>query len=240
MKFPVKQKSVTCISIIGFVILLTTGQGIFAAPTPNESNSRPKGKTDSSAQDAIDPNEFWWKKWDAVVKNPDDPNELAQAKLSAVITILQSQETEQSLKGKIIDKIISPIFDFELMSKLVLGRTHWPKLTPAQQKKFTELFTVRLKSSYLEKITLYKNEKIELSPAITQKTGISFSMNMLSEDNQVTVLYKLRKVDSQWKIYDVEVQGVSILLTYRSQFDDILGRGGIENVITQLETPAAN
>jgi phospholipid transport system substrate-binding protein len=51
------------------------------------------------------------------------------------------------------------------------------------------------------------------------------------------VLYKLRKVRKRWKIYDVEIQGVSILLTYRSQFDDILRNGSVEELLARLEKP---
>lgn len=241
MELPVKRKSLTCINVIwcGVWILLSAGQGVCADSTPNDVNSRPEDNATSSVADANDPDdELWWRRWDAVVKDPNDPNELVHAKLNAVITVLQSQEPEQTLKEKIIDKIISPTFDFELMSKLVLGRTHWPKLTPDEQQKFMELFTERLKKSYLEKITLYKDEKVQLAPAVVQKMGIYISMDVQSNDNKIAVLYKLRKADAQWKIYDVEVQGVSILLTYRSQFDDMLRRGSVKDVLTQLEKPA--
>jgi phospholipid transport system substrate-binding protein len=51
------------------------------------------------------------------------------------------------------------------------------------------------------------------------------------------MLYKLRKVAKRWKIYDVEIQGVSILLTYRSQFDEILSRGTVEDLLSRLEKP---
>lgn len=240
MELPVKRKSLTCINIMwcGVLVLLSLGQGIYADPTPNDINSRPEDNATSSVADANDPDELWWRRWDAVVKDPNDPNELVHAKLNAVITVLQSQEPEQALKEKIIDKIISPSFDFELMSKLVLGRTHWPKLTPDEQQKFTELFTERLKMSYLEKITLYKDQKVQLAPAVAQKMGIYISMDLQSDNNKIAVLYKLRKADAQWKIYDVEVQGVSILLTYRSQFDDMFRRGSVKDVLTQLEKPA--
>jgi phospholipid transport system substrate-binding protein len=242
MEISVKQKSVACIRSIWLVILvlLATGQGAYADQRhPNDANNQPEGKSGAAVADAGDPNELWWKKWDVVVKNPNDPNELVHAKLNAVITVIQSKELDQTLKEKIIDKIISPVFDFELMSKLVLGRTHWSRLAPTEQKKFTEMFTERLKSSYLEKITLYKDEKVQLAPAVPQKMGIYISMEVLSDSNKVAVLYKLRKAENWWKIYDVEVQGVSILLTYRSQFDDILRRGTVKDLFTQLEKSAA-
>ncbi len=242
MEVQVRRRSVARIRNIWFavLVLLAAGQGLCAdTKRPNDANNPSEGKSGSLAANTSDANELWWKKWDAVVKDPNDPNELVHAKLSAVMTVLQDKELEQATKEKIIDKIISPFFDFELMSKLVLGRANWSRLTPAEQQKFAKLFTERLKNSYLEKITLYKDEKVHLAPAVPQKMGISISMDVLSDSDKVAVLYKLRKAENQWKIYDVEVQGVSILLTYRAQFDDILRRGTVKDLFTHLEKPAA-
>jgi phospholipid transport system substrate-binding protein len=60
---------------------------------------------------------------------------------------------------------------------------------------------------------------------------------LVSQDQKVDILYKIRRLDNGWKIYDVEIQGVSVLLTYRSQFDDILSRGTVEDLLARLEKP---
>jgi len=170
-------------------------------------------------------------------KDPNDPNELLQAKWDAVIKVLQTENIDQKVKEKVIDKIISPIFDFTLMGKLALGRTHWPKLTHPQREKFTQLFAKRFKDLYREKISLYTDEKALLNPAIRKKKAIFIPMQLVSKDKKIDMLYKLRKVDKRWKIYDVEIQGVSIILTYRSQFDDILRKGTVKDILSQLEKP---
>ena len=175
---------------------------------------------------------------DADNKYPNDPNELLRINWDAVIKVLQTKDIDQKLKEKVIDKIISPIFDFTLMGKLALGRTHWPKLTQPQRKKFIQLFAKRLKDSYREKISLYTDEKALLNPAIRKKKAIFIPMQLMSKDKKIDILYKLRKVDKCWKIYDVEIQGVSIILTYRSQFNDILHKGTVEDIFSQLEKPS--
>ena len=186
-------------------------------------------------KDPNDPNGLLLAKWDAVIKDPNDPTELLRAKWDAVVKILQTKDIDQKVKEKVIDKIVSPIFDFPLMGKLALGRTHWPKLTTPQREKFTRLFIERLKASYREKITLYKDEKVLFKPAVQKKSTIHIPMVLISTDKKVTILYKLHKVDKRWKIYDMEIQGVSIILTYRSQFDDALSRGTVKDLISQLE-----
>jgi len=216
-------------------------------------------------KDPNDPNEGTPAKPDAAIADPNDLKELLQAKWDAVISVLQNKDIDQKAKEKQVSKIVSPIFDFPLMAKLALGREHWPKLTPPQQEKFSELFVERLKSSYWEKIKLYTDEKVLLKPAVQNKENkktIYIPVELISKDKKTSILYKFRKMDPApiepeienqtgkndvsstrgqlvrgWKIYDVEIQGVSILLTYRSQFNDILRSGTIKELLSQLEKP---
>ena len=250
MEISVKQKVMTCITGLWCVVLvlLVLGHNVNADEKySNDANKPPEAKTDSAAPDANHPNELWWRRWDAVVKNPNNPNELLEAKWNAVVTVLMNKELDLELKKKIIDKIMKPVFDTELMAKLALGRTHWPKLTAPQQKRFTELFTERLKNFYLDKTTLYNNEKVLFKPAIQKKNTIHIPVVLISNDKEVAILCKFHKMNETGgskmneyrKIYDVEIEGVSVLLTYRSQFDDILRRGSVKDLFDQLEKPPA-
>jgi phospholipid transport system substrate-binding protein len=246
----VKQKVVNGTAGLCCVVLflLVLGRDVGADERhPKDANEQSEGKSDSGLKDANDPNERWWSRWDASVKDPNDPNELLEAKWNAVVTVLQNKELEQKLKGKIIDKIMGPIFDTELMAKLVLGRTHWPKLTAPQQKRFTELFIEKLKNFYLDKTTLYNNEKVLFKPAIQEKNTIYIPVVLISNGKEAAILCKFHKMNETggtkmneyWRIYDVEIEGVSVLLTYRSQFDDILRRGSVKDLFDQLEKPPA-
>ncbi len=170
---------------------------------------------------------------------PNDPNELIRTKWNAVISVLQNKDLKQEAQVKKINKIVSPIFDFPLMAKLALGRKHWPKLNLQQREKFTRLFIERLKTSYREKIALYTNEEISFKPAERKSSLVYIPMELTTKDKKIAILHKLRKVDKRWKVYDVEIQGVSILLTYRSQFDDILSRGTVDDLLSRLEEPPA-
>jgi phospholipid transport system substrate-binding protein len=206
---------------------------------PNDPNELLRAKSGGVVEDPNDPNELSLSKWDAVIEDPNDPNELVRAKWDAVVKVLQAKDLDKEVKKRLINRIVTPIFDFPLMAKLVLGRRHWPKLTTPQREKFTKLFTERLKSSYLEKTKLYTGEKASLKPAVRKKTAIYIPMELISKDKEIAILYKLRKADKHWKVYDVEIQGVSILLTYRSQFDDILRRGTVKDLLSRLEKPPA-
>jgi len=173
---------------------------------------------------------------------PNDPKELLQANWDAILSVIGKKDADQQAKEKEITKIVNPIFDFQVMAQLSLGRTHWPKLTPPQREQFTKLFTERLVHSYMKKVILYTNETIIFKTAVPKKNEriIYIPVELISKDKKINMLYKLRKTDppkGEWKIYDVEIQSVSILLTYRAQFDDILRNGTIKDILSQLEKP---
>jgi len=227
-------------------VLLALGQGVDASQEgPKGSKEQPGGQSATRAKDANDPNELWWRKWDVSVKDPNNPNELLSAKWTAVLKVLQAQDLDEKTKERIVDRIVSLVFDFPLMGQLALGRAHWPKLNSAQREEFIKVFVERLKALYLEKTTHYTNEKVTLKPAVQKKSTAQIPMVLLSEGKEIAILYKLRKTDQRskgqpnmpWKIYDVEIEGVSILLTYRAQFDDILRKGTVEDLLSHLAKP---
>ncbi|MHC4256189.1 MAG: Tgt2/MlaC family protein [Planctomycetota bacterium] len=181
---------------------------------------------------------FFIQSVNADVNESEKVIEMLRTKWDATVLVLKKKDVEQEVKEKEISKIVSPIFDFPVMAKLTLGRKHWPKLTEPQREKFTKLFIERLKSSYREKISLYTDEKVIFKAAEQKKkTTILIPVELISKDKTVGMVYKLRKVKKDWKIYDVEIEGVSILLTYRSQFDDILSRSTVEDLLSRLENP---
>jgi len=187
--------------------------------------------------EAKDPNELLRAKWETPIKDANNPNEVLQVKWNAVIKVLRSEDIDPNTKADIIDKIVCPIFNFEVMSKLSLGKANWSKLTPAQSKEFSRLFMLLLKKTYREKILLYKDEKGIVGSAIQKGKTVHIPMEIISSGKKITILYKLHRPEKKWLIYDVEIQGVSIILTYRSQFTDILSHGTFEDVIANLKKP---
>ena len=184
-----------------------------------------------------DPNEVLLTKWGKVITESKDPNKMMESIRDATVEILLNKKLSKKAKGDVIDRLVSPVFEFPLMGKLSLGREHWPKLTDPQREKFTALFVKRLKSLYREKIMLFSDQKILLKPPVKKKETVHIAMDLITDDSKITILYKLHKVDKYWRIYDVEIQGVSIILTYRSQFNDVLINGTVEDLLAQLEKP---
>jgi len=160
---------------------------------------------------------------------------LLKSKLDAVLLVLQNQKLDHQAKKGEISTIIMPVFDFPLMAKLTLGRKHWPEMTKEQQAKFTALFISLLKESYLEKISLYLDERIVFQESVQVKRKVHIATDLISKDNRISMLYKFYKSKNGWRIYDIEIEGISLIVTYRSQFAQVLNEGTVDDLIMKLE-----
>ena len=174
----------------------------------------------------------------AAADDKSEVEKLLKNNLDAVFTVLQKKDLEQQAKNKEIVDIVTPMFDFELMAQLSLGKKHWPGLSQDKKERFTELFIKRLKASYLSNFTLYTDEKVFYEPAVQVKKKIHTPTYLVSRDKKISILYKFYKAQENWKIYDLEIQGVSIIRSYRSQFSSVLESGSIDDLLLKLEGPA--
>jgi len=164
-----------------------------------------------------------------------DAEKTLKSKLNATIAVLKKKDTELQVKKNEIEAIMMPMFGFSLMAKLTLGKKYWPQLTTENKEKFTELFTKLLKRSYQEKLIRYTDEEIIYDSPIQKKKKIRIQTHLISKYDKTSMLYKLYKHRNEWKIYDVEIEGVSIIRSYRSQFDHILKTGTIDDLLVKLE-----
>ena len=173
----------------------------------------------------------------AMADDKDDVEQLIKNKLDAVILALEEKDLSLQEKNDRIDEIVSPMFDFPRMAMLTLGRRYWPGMRKAKQARFRELFVKRLKKSYFEKLTRYTNEKIVYDAPVQANKKIRLLTYLISKDNKISILYKFYKPKDDWKIYDVEIEGVSIIQTYRSQFSEVLQSGTIDDLLLKLQEP---
>jgi len=161
--------------------------------------------------------------------------EFLKSKLDSVFEVLQKEDLEQQAKNKAVIEIVTPMFDFALMAKLSLGKTHWPGLTKEKQDRFTELFVNRLRQSYLNKLTTYTDEEIIYESPVEVKKKIQIPTRLISKGREISMLYKFYNSNNSWKVYDIEIQGVSIIRSYRSQFNEILQHGTMDDLFEKLE-----
>lgn len=175
-----------------------------------------------------------------MAQDKDTAENLIKCKLDAVILVLQQKGLSEQEKSDRIDEIVTPMFDFRRMAMLTLGKKYWPGLKKETQKRFTKSFSKRLQETYLEKLLLYTDEKVVYEAAVGEKNKVHIQTYLVSDNNNISILYKLYNTHNSWKIYDVEIQGISIVQSYRSQFTEILQNGTIDDLLLELEEPVDN
>ncbi|KAB2832663.1 MAG: ABC transporter substrate-binding protein [Candidatus Brocadia sp.] len=131
---------------------------------------------------------------------------------------------------------ISPIFNFEEMSKRALGQ-HWKKRSPEEKKEFVELFTNIMKDAYIGKTDTYSGEKIVfVKEKQDEKDYASVQTKIVTNTGAVVLVeYRMHSNSGKWKIYDVIIEGVSLVNNYRSQFNNILMKSPYEELVQKIK-----
>lgn len=137
-----------------------------------------------------------------------------------------------------IFRIFDPAFDYKLMARLSLGGETWRTLSVKQQEEFTQRFTARLKEAYKSKLDKYDNQDIIVKGIDkTSKNRIHLLTQIEGKKEKYDIVYKFYKTqDDQWYIYDVDVLGVSVIQTYRSQFSDELKKYSFNELLARLSS----
>jgi phospholipid transport system substrate-binding protein len=172
----------------------------------------------------------------ALADDPGEVRELLRGKIDAVVVLLQDKTADKARRDERILDIVSPIFDYPTMAKLSLGKKYWPTLSQARQTEFSDLFIKRLQESYLDKLNLYTDEEILYGEPQAEGKTIHMPTTLVSKDSRIGMLYKFYRTAQGWRIYDVEIGGVSVIQTYRSQFDGVLSAGTIDDLLDRLRT----
>ena len=158
-----------------------------------------------------------------------------------VATLVDDKSLSSITRNNMIIETITPVFDFELMAKITLGR-HWKELSKVQQEKFVNLYVQRMKKSYSQKVNKYTNEQIVIN-SITQpkKTRVVLSTSLKYDGDRLDVIYKYWRPKHQkrdkkiWLIYDVVISGVSIIRTDKAQFNSILKDSNITQLMDKIK-----
>jgi len=144
---------------------------------------------------------------------------------------------EQSRDAKLADirKIINEIFDYQELSERTLGRD-WKKFKPEQQTEFVDLFSKLLENVYADRILAYTSEKIEYGKVTElRKDQVEVESYIITADNKkVPLFYRLIQKDGNWRVYDVVIEGVSMIKNYRGQFREMLTNKTPEDLLQTL------
>ncbi len=169
-----------------------------------------------------------------------EPITVIKAPIDAVVAILNdprymAAETK-SAQRKEIWKVVNPMFDFEEISKRSVAR-HWSGFSDAEKAEFTDVFAQFLGNTYIDKIQgEYHNEQvIYLDQLLHGDDYAEVRTQLVRETIEIPVNYRMLKdQNGQWKVYDIIVEGVSLVKNYRTQFADILKKETPAQLIQRL------
>ena len=171
-----------------------------------------------------------------------EPEQLIKSVTEDVLVIVRADKDIQSGNTKkavaLVETKVLPHFNFVRMTQLALGR-EWKNASTAQQTALTDEFRTLLVRTYSKALTEYRSQTIEYKPATTKpgdtETKVKTQVNQ-SSGKPIPLDYSLEKLSNGWKVYDIEVAGVSLVINYRETFSNEVRNGGIDGLIKALQT----
>ena len=168
------------------------------------------------------------------------PDALVKRTAEDVLAVVKNdqdiQAGDQQKIFALAEEKIVPNFNFDKVSRLVLGK-NWTKATPDQKTAFQAEFRTLLIRTYATALSKYKNQTIEYKPMrmADGATTVSVKTQIVQPGGQpIAVDYSLEKHTDAWKVYDIVIEGVSLVTNYRGQFAQEIRQNGLDSLIKKL------
>jgi phospholipid transport system substrate-binding protein len=170
------------------------------------------------------------------------PLDTVNANVNGVLDILRDPklkgEAGRKVKEQRIQAAAEKLFDFVELSKRTLG-LNWNNFSAEQRKEFVRLFETILKDAYIDKIMAYTNEQVNfVKETPLSETTVEVESVVITKGAQTPINYRVIKKENDWKVYDVVIEGVSLISNYRTQFREILGNNPPEKLLESLRKKA--
>ena len=168
------------------------------------------------------------------------PEELVKKVTQDVLDSIKSDKAlaagDKQKALKLAEEKVLPLIDFEEATRLAVGRA-WQQATPEQRKKLVDEFRSMLVRTYSNAIEAYAGQTMKVMPVRMKPGATEVTVQnqfVRSSGQPVKIDYSMRKTEKGWKVYDIVAEGVSLVLTYRSEFDVIVKQDGIDGLIKRL------
>lgn len=173
----------------------------------------------------------------AFAEGKSAPRQTLENSINAIVTELKKpefkDEAQKPVVLKRVEDLVHEIFDFTELSKRTVGAA-WRNFSEDQQKRFVLAFTDLLRATYIGRIEGYNGEEVAYTGETSSTSGdkVEINTSILVDNKDVLVNYRmLLSSNGAWKVYDVIVEGVSLVQNYRTQFQDMLAKGDAEELI---------
>jgi len=169
-----------------------------------------------------------------------EPTDQLRAQIDRVLKVLDDPELKKESQGRerraAVRKIAEDIFDFGETAKRSLGR-HWAARTPAEREEFVRLFADLLERSYISRIEFYGGEKIQFTgDTIEGDLATVRSKLVTKQATEIPIEYRTLLKGDRWLVYDVVVEGISMVSSYRTQFNKIIQTSSYEELVNKMKS----
>jgi phospholipid transport system substrate-binding protein len=165
------------------------------------------------------------------------PTEAVKGTVDEVLLILRNKELKDPARAQArresLEKVVGDRFDYQEMSRRALGAS-WNQLTDQEKQEFVRLFQTLLTNSYADKIESYSGEGVQFLNERTERDFAEVRTKVLSGKTEIPLDYRLLNKGGDWRVYDVVVDGVSLVSNYRGQFSKILKTSSYQELVEQL------
>ena len=168
------------------------------------------------------------------------PTDQLRTQIERVLKVLDDPELKrdgkQAARRAVVRKIADEVFDFAETAKRSLGR-HWQSRTPAEREEFVQLFADLLERSYISRIELYGGEKIGYAGDTIQGDLATVRTKLTTrQGTEIPIDYRMLQKNSRWVVYDVIIEGVSLIANYRTQFNKIIQTSSYKELVKKMKT----
>jgi phospholipid transport system substrate-binding protein len=171
----------------------------------------------------------------------ETPDALVKRIADEVLAVIRSDKDvaagNQQKVVALAEQKVLPHFDFTRMTRLAVGR-NWSKASDAQKEALTREFRTMLVRTYSSSLTAYRNQTIEVKPTkmAANDTETTVRTQVIQQGGPpIPIDYAMEKVGNDWKVYDVVIDGASLVTTYRGSFNDQIQKNGIDGLLKTLQ-----
>jgi phospholipid transport system substrate-binding protein len=171
-----------------------------------------------------------------------EPLDLVKSATERALQVVKDSQLKSPDKKKErvekLKEIINPIFDYEEMARRTLG-AHWRRRTAEEQAEFAKLFRAFLEKIYSDKVDLYNGERVVFGRETIEDDYAQVESKVIdTKGEESPVVYRLKRTDGKWKVYDAVVENISIVNNYRSQFDRVISKSSYDELKKMLKEKA--
>jgi len=173
-----------------------------------------------------------------------EPKDVLKETIDRVLDVLKDPaykgDAKQKARREKLREVINPRFDYEEMSKRSMAR-HWRDRTSAEQKEFVSVFSDLLERSYVSKIESYTEEKILYPTERIEDSYAEVKTKVIpASGRDIPIDYRLHKTPTGWRVYDVVIEGVSLVSNYRGQFNRIIRKDSYADLVRRMKNKQAD